>query len=203
MIKNRKLKLFKALKLTFSVAWWCILALLLILLVNIFGAKLQGKVPTVFGYSVMNIVSGSMGDTIPQGSYILIKSKDPEEVRRDEIICFYSTDPKIYGMPNTHRVVEDPIVTEEGIEFVTRGDANLMDDKQRAKGDRLIGVYVKTLDELTAFSKFLQGNTLIIVMIALQICTISMFCYVAVVVKRGKNTENGDNNDSQNDSQKQ
>lgn len=186
-------KTVKAIKRTVSAVWWIVLVLLVVLLVNIFGAKLTGNVPRVFGYSVMNIVSGSMEEEIPKGSYILIKKVSPEEIEKDDIICFYSTDAKIYGMPNTHRVVEEPIVTDSGIEFITKGDANPINDTETAKGDRLIGVYVKNLDGLTAFANALSGNILIIVILCLQICIITMAVYVFALVKKNKSETDTDN----------
>ena len=186
-------KTVKAIKRTVSAVWWIVLVLLVVLLVNIFGAKLTGNVPRVFGYSVMNIVSGSMEEEIPKGSYILIKKVSPEEIEKDDIICFYSTDHKIYGMPNTHRVVEEPIVTDSGIEFITKGDANPINDTETAKGDRLIGVYVKNLDGLTAFANALSGNILIIVIISLQICIIVMAVYAFALVKKNKSETDTDN----------
>lgn len=186
-------KAVKAIKRTVSTVWWLVLVLLAVLLVNIFGAKLTGNVPRVFGYSVMNIVSGSMEEEIPKGSYILIKKVSPEEIEKDDIICFYSTDPKIYGMPNTHRVVEEPIVTDSGIEFITKGDANPINDTETAKGDRLIGVYVKNLDGLTSFTNVLSGNIIIIVIISLQICIVAMAVYAFMLSKKNESDTNSDN----------
>ena len=177
-----------------SVAWWCVLALLFLLLVSILGAKIKGEVPSVFGYSVINIISESMEDEIPQGSYILIKKVSPEEVKRDDIICFYSTDPTIYGMPNTHRVVEDPIITGDTVEFITKGDANPVADTETAKGDLLIGVYVKNIDALTSFAKALEGNTLLILFIVIQVCLVSMAVYSIVIIKNRKGYEENPEN---------
>ena len=81
-----KAKVYKILKYTAKVSWWCVVVALAILLVNIFGAKIKGRVPSVFGYSVMNIISSSMEDEIPKDSYILIKKVAPEEVKIDDII---------------------------------------------------------------------------------------------------------------------
>ncbi len=194
MISNRKARILKAVKISAKVLWWSFTVLLVILLVNILGSKIRGKVPSAFGYSVVKIVSGSMEDTIPRGSYILIKKTPPEDVGTDDIICFYSTDPVIYGVPNTHRVKE---VKNEGGEykFVTRGDANGAEDKYLAEGGRLIGVYVKTLDGLTSFSNSLSGNTLIIVIICLQICIISMVVYSVVISKDRAKGDGGDGED--------
>lgn len=187
---NPKLtKTFKAIKIVASAVWWCVLAIVVALLVNVIGAKMSGKVPSVFGYSVLNIVSGSMEDEIPSGSYILVKKTDPGEIEKGDVICFYSTDPKIYGLPNTHRVVEEPIVTENGIEFVTKGDANPINDKQTAKGDRIVGVYVKRLDGLTAFSDSLGQGTLVIVIICLLFSTIFMIGCAAVISASNKKSK--------------
>jgi signal peptidase I len=142
--------------------------LLALLLVNIFSAKIRGEVPSVFGYSVLNIISGSMENAedpdggIPVGSYILVKRTDPKEIKRGDIISFYSNDPSIFGFPNTHRVVEEPIVTDGEYEFVTKGDANFTPDKYNAKGDRIIGRYVRRLDGVTSFVRMLEGNGMFI-----------------------------------------
>ena len=183
----------KIIKRTLSSLWWLALGLLVVLLVNIFGAKLSGDVPSIFGYSVMDIVSGSMEDTIPKDTYILIKKVAPEEIEKDDIICFYSTDSKIYGFPNTHRVVEEPIVTADGIEFITKGDANPVNDTETAKGDKLIGVYVKKLNGLTSFVNLLSINNIFFVIICLQICVAIMAGYAYMLSKKNKNDTKTDN----------
>ena len=142
----------------FGILWWVCIILIAILLFNVIGAKMQGKVPEIFGYSIIRIISGSMEDTIPQDSYILLKSVDPAEIKKGDIICFYSMDAVIKGLPNTHRVVEDPIVTESGFEYVTRGDANLANDKINATSEYLVGKYVLTLDLLSMFLSSLDSN---------------------------------------------
>ena len=189
MNSEKKTKKKSALGITLSALWWSAVVLLALLLVNILGAKMTGNVPSVFGYSIMNIVSGSMEDEIPKGSYILIKKIDPEDVKREDVICFYSTDPQIYGLPNTHRVVEEPINNNGSIEFVTRGDANPINDQETAKGENLIGVYVKRLDTLTAFSNALKGNMMIFVIITLQICMFGMALFAVVSIKFNKNSD--------------
>jgi signal peptidase I len=122
-----------------------------------------------------------MEDEIPKDSYILIKRTDPSEIRKDDIICFYSDDFTIQGYPNTHRVVEEPIITENGIEYVTRGDANPINDNATAKGEKLIGRYVKNLDGLTRFSHALEGNTMIVIIGIILMASVVMITYTAVL----------------------
>lgn len=197
MNMTQKAKTIKKIKLILTSLWWTVLILLAVILINVFSAKLSGRVPSIFGYSVMNIVSGSMEDEIPKDSYILIKKTQPENIKKGDVICFYSTDPQIYGLPNTHRVIDEPRATENGIEFVTKGDASPISDTETARGDRLIGVYVKRLDALSNFLNALSQRTVLFVIIGVQICAVSMFAYVSIksktedsAVENGKKTDN-------------
>lgn len=190
--KMSKTKVAKIIKTTLSAAWWVALVLLFITMVNVISAKLKGEVPRFFGYSVMHVVSESMEDEIPKNSYILIKRVAPEEIGKDDIICFYSDDFTIQGYPNTHRVVEEPIITDSGIEFVTRGDANPANDGVTAKSEKLIGRYVKNLDGITNLSRALEGNGMIIIIMVIAIASVVMITYTAVL--EGKRTTKEEEN---------
>lgn len=189
-------KISGVLKIVATVFWWIATVSLVALILVIMGAKIKGRVPYLFGYSVMNIVSGSMEDKIPAGTYILIKKTDASDIQRGDIICFYSDDPNIKGYPNTHTVIEDPIYGENGIEFVTKGDANLLKDDYTAKGDKLIGKYVKNLDGLTRFSRSLQGNGIFFCyMILMGMCV--TFMIVPVFIKVLSKDSDGENTEDQ------
>ena len=195
-----KAKLIKYTKKGLCTLWWIVLILLAALIVNILGAKFTGKVPKLFGYSIMLIVSGSMEPEIPKDSYILIKETDPLEIKKDDVICFYSDDPTIYGYPNTHRVVAEPTYTDEGVRFTTKGDAAYGDDTVPARGESLIGVYVTRLDWLTDFSSILSENTMFIVIIALQVAFSAVFIISLFVGKKGKvSVTDGDGSESASD----
>ena len=169
-----------------GVIWWVIIIGLGLLMFSIIGAKMRGEVPRIGGYSIMKIISGSMEDEIPEGSYILIREIDPSEVGEGDIITFYSSDYMIYGLPNTHRVVESPIVTDEGIEFVTKGDANPINDKVTAKGEDLIGIYVRRLHGLTNFAEALEGGGMFIIMIVLEAFIFAMAAMMFLKNKRAQ-----------------
>ncbi len=154
--------------------WWLALLLLALLLVCVIGAKLRGRVPQIFGYSVMQIISGSMEEEIPTGSYILVRSCDPTAVEPGQIISFYSDDPAIYGMPNTHRVKEILHLADGSLAFRTQGDAADHPDPLPARADALIGVYCGRLDGLTAFSQMLHGNGMFVLLILLQFGTVAL-----------------------------
>ena len=100
-----------------------------------------GKAPSVLGYSSFRVLSGSMEPTIRTGSMILVKETDPSEIRPEDIISFYSSDPALGGAVNTHRVLS--VEKQNGVyTFQTKGDANLIPDEYRTSGNDIIGVVV-------------------------------------------------------------
>ena len=167
-----------------SITWWTLLVALFLLVFGIVSAKAKGKVPKVFGYSVVKIITPSMGEEIPVGAYVLIKEADPEDVRENDIICFYSDDPAIKGLPNLHRVVKPPIEVGDGFEYVTKGDGNPSEDSVTAKSDKLIGKYVSRMFWLENLSDSVNSNgmmTFVMVMFVL-----SMGMIVVVVFLKSK-----------------
>ena len=169
-----------------SALWYVFLGFMFLVLVSIFISRMQGDVPRVFGFSIMKISSGSMEDTIPTGAHILIKKTAPEDIKKDDIICFYSEDPKIYGYPNTHRVVEDPIKTGSGYEYVTQGDFNPLKDEVTAKGDKLIGKYVMTLTILTVITDFFTTKFMLVCMVTVQLACICLFMFTYTASEKQK-----------------
>ena len=169
-----------------SALWYVFLGFMFLVLVSIFVSRMQGDVPRVFGFSIMKISSGSMEDTIPTGAHILIKKTAPEDIKKGDIICFYSEDPKIYGYPNTHRVIEDPIKTDSGYEYVTQGDFNPLKDEVTAKGDKLIGKYVIKLTFLTAITDFFTTKFMLVCMVTVQLACICLFMFTYTASKKQK-----------------
>lgn len=92
-------------------------------------------VPGYLGYQVYNVVSGSMEPSIPIGSVIYVKTVDPVDITKGDVIAFQSGDSVIM-----HRVVDNKIV--EGT-FVTKGDANEAEDMNEVPYTSLIGLVVR------------------------------------------------------------
>ena len=88
-------------------------------------------VPRLMGYECYRVETGSMEPEIPVGSVVYVHSTLPQEVRTGEVIAFFKDETVI-----THRVRENRIV--EG-EFITKGDANPIDDVEAVKYAALVG----------------------------------------------------------------
>jgi signal peptidase len=192
----QKKKIWSIVKHVCSGIWWAVMLLGAVLIISFMSAHIKGEVPHIGKYSVMNIVSKSMEPTIGEGTYIRIKRVDPEKVQKDDIICFYSTDPTIYGCPNTHRVVEEPYEENGKLYLTTRGDNNPLQDKQPAEGDRLIGVWVRNMTGLTSFLEFMTQNFIWLVGSLVMMTAVVMFASMFIQAKRQETEADDSNNKS-------
>ena len=54
-----------------------------------FFAKKHNQVPSIFGYSIVTVLTSSMSPEYPAGSVVVLKSVSPEDVKVGDIIAFY------------------------------------------------------------------------------------------------------------------
>lgn len=107
------------LKTFFSIIFYGIIAFLLFLLASVLIAKNSGKVPSIFGYQLYVVESGSMSPTLKVGSVILSKApKDSAALQVGDIVTFKSSRQTVV----THRIIE-VITNDTGIvQYRTKGD---------------------------------------------------------------------------------
>ena len=112
-----------------------VLSVLVLLTVTLTPAD---QVPRVLGYSVMRVMTGSMEPSIPQNAMILVQKTAPEKIQPGDVITFFSQDPALNGALNTHRVAR---IEQQGdnLLFITRGDANQIEDPIPVTQDVLVG----------------------------------------------------------------
>ena len=132
----------------------------------IFGCVLNataGKVPSVFGFSVLQVTTGSMEPELMTGSVIVVRKTDVNELKKGDVISFYSTDSKIAGKVNTHRIdsIEYGWGSDPDPIFITKGDANNSKDNAINKS-QVVGKVVKILPYF--------GIILILVLLLYRLC---------------------------------
>lgn len=97
-----------------------------------------GQVPQVLGYSVFRVMTGSMEPEIRSDSLLVVKKTPPEDIAPGDVISFFSPDPVLEGAVNTHRVVR--VEKENGrTQFITKGDANVIEDTYPTDASALVG----------------------------------------------------------------
>ena len=143
------------------------------ILITVYAAvsAANGKVASIFGKSIMQVVSGSMEPTIYPGDYILVEKVPFDDLEEGDIITFYSSDSSIMGMPNTHRIAE---INEDG-SFVTKGDANSSYDETAVTSDRVIGKYAGKLRFLRWLGSFASLKKIILLTVIVVILIMSVY----------------------------
>ena len=145
-------KIKKCLRKISNVLSYILLAAIVLLIVFVFVNNMSGKPIFVANHSILWVLTGSMEPEIPERSYILIERVPTDEIKEGDVIAFYSDDPSIQGMKNTHRVVE---IVGDHESFVTQGDNNAVQDAVPARAEAVIGVYRQKLPFMSKIGRFL------------------------------------------------
>lgn len=132
-----------------------------------------GQVPQVLGYSVFRVMTGSMEPEIREDSLLVVQKTPPEDIAPGDVISFFSPDPMLEGAVNTHRVAR--IEKENGrIQFITKGDANVIEDAYPTDGSALVGRVV--------FKSYWLGKTVSLLSNPLVFGTIILLPLVIILV---------------------
>lgn len=116
----------------------------------------SGQVPQVMGYSILQVLTGSMEPTIPEGSMLLIQQTEPDTLQPGDIISFFSPDPLLDGALNTHRIQE--VLTDgDTLEFITKGDANFLEDQQPVSARQVVGKVIFISPMLGKFVRLISN----------------------------------------------
>ncbi len=110
-------------KKVFRVISTVLLVLLFLLVVAMFMMRVMGKTPSIFGYQVYYVATGSMEPTINTGDVVLIRKSPAEDIHKGDIITYKAIEGDMAGKPITHRVAEEPEYRNGTYYFQTRGDA--------------------------------------------------------------------------------
>ena len=111
--------------------------LIITILVSAFlFANSDSKEKSILGYRYYNLLTPSMTPTIPVGSAVFVKMLEPSELKEGDIITYAtSRDGKVVV---THRI-EEVINDENGLRFITKGDANDVTDLNPILASQVIG----------------------------------------------------------------
>lgn len=120
---------FRAARLVKNIICWILILILAITMVIFLTTRIQGNTPTVFGYTIFRISTGSMEPELMIGDVILDKVVDDEtEISVGDVITFEGGS-QFDGKLVTHKVIKAPYTDENGNTMLqTHGIANELDD---------------------------------------------------------------------------
>lgn len=166
-------------------------AILLILITVATSGTNSGKPKSIFGFSYFTVISGSMADEIPKGSFILVKQVDPQELKiGDNVTYMYGTDKTI-----THKImtVYENYQNTGSRGFETKGTNNTRPDEEIVHEDDVVGKVIFTLPAAGAVMSSL-GENVHIVFILFALCIVFSFSIRGLFVRQAKNEEGGKHN---------
>lgn len=132
---------------------------------------LHNDITTIKGYSVLEVVSGSMEPTIKIGDLIIIDTKD-KNYKENDIVTFYD----VNGSFVTHR-----IISIDGDQMITKGDANNSND-EATDMNKIVGKYVRKVPFLGMLFTYLKKPAMLVLILVIGI----LFCYMVSTDKNGK-----------------
>ena len=128
---------------------WDIISTVLVVLVVLFAVLLVGA--RLIGLNVYTVISGSMEPTYSVGDLIYVKEVAPESIQVGDPITFVMNEDLLVA---THRVVE---VDAENQRFITKGDANEVEDAAPVHFNNLIGKPIFAIPVLGYVSNWVQN----------------------------------------------
>lgn len=171
--KNLAIKIIK------NVGFIVFMLIMAILIFMAAQSKLMGQEPSLFGYRMYIVDSGSMTPTLPINSMIIVNEISPNEtaaseIQEGDIVTFYAGSQNIRV---THRVVE---VLENGEGYITRGDANNIEDANILQEDRIIGKLAFSLPYIGLVFRVLSTKIGIAILIGL----VALIIIVPIIFKK-------------------
>lgn len=116
---------FHIIKNTVFVVTFVILAVVMIITVTM---RINGETPSVFGYSIFRVSSGSMEPQLQIGDVVLMKECDPMKLKKGDIVTYKGVYGEMAGKAVTHRVVKEPFKKGNDYYIQTKGDSSQVVD---------------------------------------------------------------------------
>ena len=189
----KKNKVFRIIKLIKNIICWTLIAVLVFTLVVFFMSRINGSTPSVFGYSIFRVSSGSMEPELMVGDIILDKTVDnPEDLKVGDVITFKSSD---YGdLLVTHKVIKAPYEENGKLMLQTKGIANEVEDKP-IRVDNVKGIMICKVDYLdTVYNVFLSPwGLLILIALIVIIFFDEIITIVKILTNNDKSVKDADN----------
>lgn len=121
-------KVINAVRVIKNIVCWTLIVVLAFLVVTFLINRFSGVTPTIFGYSIQRVTTGSMEPELMVGDVILSKNVDDvSTLTVGDIITFDGS--AQFGEKNvTHRIIVAPMKEDGVLKLQTKGDANEIAD---------------------------------------------------------------------------
>ena len=129
------------------------LVFMAVLVFSLLQSRVTGSPPTIAGHHLYVVLSGSMSPAFEAGSLVVVRPAEAEEIAVGDIITY--REPGEGAKLTTHRVVE--VEDENGLQFITKGDANEVVDQEPVPAENLVGKVVFAIPYAGYVADFAQS----------------------------------------------
>ncbi|MED3625485.1 signal peptidase I SipW [Neobacillus thermocopriae] len=138
--------------------------ILILFFIAVITSKASGGEPSIFGYQLKTVLSGSMEPDIKTGSIIVVKpGGDMKRFKKGDIITYKTGDDVVV----THRVIK---VLKDGneVSYQTKGDNNKTVDMTPVPSNMVVAEYtgltIPYLGYLADYTKTKTGSALLLIL---------------------------------------
>ncbi|MCC9023121.1 signal peptidase I SipW [Bacillus nakamurai] len=127
----------KTMKLISNILYVVIFSFIIVLTLTVISTRASGGEPSIFGYTLKSVLSGSMDPEFKTGSLIAVKKiPDVTALKEGDVITFTQDD----GSAVTHRIIG--ITKKDGrLLFETKGDHNAAPDAAPVQSEQVMAQY--------------------------------------------------------------
>ena len=149
-------------------------------------SRISGGVPQVAGYQMYIVLSGSMSPEFDTGSLAFVRETETDQLGVGDIITYRSQADS--DSLTTHRIVE--VQTNERTQFITRGDANTVNDPNPVPAENIVGEVTGSVPYLGYIFSFVQTQQGLILLIFVPGVLIILF-ELGKIIKYLTQADNG------------
>ena len=152
----------KVLSIIFDILFYIFIGAVIIFSIFFVKSTRLNEMPSIGGYSMYIVRTGSMVPTIDPGSLIVVKKTNPKDLKKGDIVTFKGAQT---GNLFTHRIYK----VEDGkeLKFITKGDANETIDPMKSTPNKIVGKLVVSIPYVGIVINFVQQNWPLVILLIL------------------------------------
>lgn len=163
-----KTKILRVLNIIKNVICWALVVCLVSMVIIFLMARTSGETPSIFGYSILRVSSGSMKPQLKVGDIILDKTvDDPQTIKKGDIVTYKGIG-NLSGKLVTHKVIKAPYYEDGTLMIQTYGIANEIADVP-VKASAVVGIMICKIPFLDILYNVFLSPWGLIILIALII----------------------------------
>jgi signal peptidase len=140
----------------------------------------EDKIPDVFGYFPLVVMTDSMYPLIEGGDLAIYQKQSADQVTVGDVIVFYDEADSSHNTLVTHRIVDE----DEGTGYKTKGDANNTEDNGVVAYEDVVGILKTSIPNIGNAVLFMQTTKGMLVCIVLPLCL--LFIIESFIHRKGE-----------------